>query len=307
MISDYECIFYDSDCYKEARQIIPQGIVWHSTGVNQTSLGRYVQPSKNDKNYDYLLKEIGKNRYGNHWNQPGIDKSVHFMIGLNAEEKVKVVQCLPLTMACWGVASGINGSYNYDPTGYIQFEMLEDDLSDSSYFNNVLKRAIDLSANLCLKYDISPENVVSHHEAYQKGYGSNHKDPEHWLSKYGWTMQDIRNKIKSLVEEQKMSIKDYYVNVKLGPFTDKSMAETIKKMFTNATIDTTDIKTSLKIGQAVKLKPGATRYASTGTFAKWVYDSTLYIREIDGERIVVSIYTSGAITGAVNMKDLIIL
>jgi hypothetical protein len=36
-----------------------------------------------------------------------------------------------------------------------------------------------------------------------------------------------------------------------------------------------------------------------------VYKSTLYVRQIDGDRIVVSVLKIGAITGAVNKKHLV--
>ena len=43
-----ECLHTDSKCYKAAQVAQPVGIVVHSTGANNTSLKRYVQPSKSN-------------------------------------------------------------------------------------------------------------------------------------------------------------------------------------------------------------------------------------------------------------------
>ena len=56
-----ECLHTDSRCYKAAEPSYPVGIVVHSTGVNNPSLKRYVQPSKDDPKYDELIAMIGKN------------------------------------------------------------------------------------------------------------------------------------------------------------------------------------------------------------------------------------------------------
>lgn len=39
-------------------------------------------------------------------------------------------------------------------------------------------------------------------------------------------------------------------------------------------------------------------------FSSWIYDSTLYVREISGDRVVISTQKTGDITGAVDKKYL---
>ena len=56
---------------------------------------------------------------------------------------------------------------------------------------------------------------------------------------------------------------------------------------------------SLKVGDKVKLQKGAPRYGKSTGFQSWVYDSTLYVREINGSKVVISTLKSGAVTGAV--------
>lgn len=61
----------------------------------------------------------------------------------------------------------------------------------------------------------------------------------------------------------------------------------------------------LKLLDTVKLKSDAVVYGTNRRYSSWVYNSTLYVREISGDRIVVSTLKSGAITGAVDRKHLI--
>ena len=39
-----KCILTKNDCYKKGTKITPKGIVVHSTGANNPTLRRYVQP-----------------------------------------------------------------------------------------------------------------------------------------------------------------------------------------------------------------------------------------------------------------------
>ena len=203
-----KCIHYDSKCYKTKggssakKPPNPVGIVVHSTGVNNPSLARYVQPSKSDPEYKNLLAVIGKNKYGNSWNR-GVSKSTHYMIGKLADGSVATAQMLPEDISAWGVGRGKKGSYNYDPTMHIQFEICEDNLKDSDYFWSVYREAVELCADICKRYGWSESVIVSHHECYKKGYGSNHGDIDHWLKKYGLTMNDFRAEVKRILEPDK--------------------------------------------------------------------------------------------------------
>ncbi|MBR0303507.1 MAG: hypothetical protein IJQ80_06625 [Clostridia bacterium] len=60
-----------------------------------------------------------------------------------------------------------------------------------------------------------------------------------------------------------------------------------------------------RIGEKVKIKSGAPVWGSASTFAPWVYETALYVREISGSRVVVSTNKTGAVTGAVDKKYLI--
>lgn len=61
---------------------------------------------------------------------------------------------------------------------------------------------------------------------------------------------------------------------------------------------------TLAIGDLVTMQGGAPIYGQNKEFAAWVYSKQLYVRAISGDRITVSIYRSGAITGTVHRKYL---
>ena len=62
------CMQTNSTCYKQTRTMTPLGILWHSTGANNPTLKRYVQPLKTDANYKEMINLIGLNPYNNDWN-----------------------------------------------------------------------------------------------------------------------------------------------------------------------------------------------------------------------------------------------
>lgn len=204
----------NNDCYKANQKITPQAIVVHSTGADNPSLKRYVQPD------DGIL---GKNIYNNSWNRSGVNKCVNGFIGKDKNGVVRVYQTLPWTMRPWGCGSGKKGSYN---NSAIQFEMCEDNLKDEAYFNEVMDNATSLCAYLCKEYNIAVSDVVSHHEANLRGFASNHGDCDHWLAKFNKNMDWFR-----LVVAQKMGTvntnSDVIYKVQVGAFKNKANAEAL--------------------------------------------------------------------------------
>lgn len=63
-------------------------------------------------------------------------------------------------------------------------------------------------------------------------------------------------------------------------------------------------KVSLAVGDKVKMAADAPVYGTTNKFASWVYTSTLYVRDINGAKVIVSTLKTGAVTGAVDKKYL---
>lgn len=198
-----ECYFTSNKCMTSEKQNIkPIGIIVHSTGANNDELKRYVQPSIDDKNYDYLIEVLGKNKNSNSHNRSGSSKSMHYYIGRLASGEVEIVKTIPHNMACWGCGKGSKGSYNYEPNGHIQFEVCEDNLKSSEYFNECYEKIIQLCADICEEENLSSSSILSHKEAHIKGYASNHKDIDHWFKKYGKTMNDLRVEVENEISSR---------------------------------------------------------------------------------------------------------
>ena len=177
-------IFTNNDCYKVGKMFTPRGILVHSTGANNPNLKRYVGPD------DGLL---GKNTYNNHWNQP-MDRQVcvHAFIGKLENGSIATYQTLPWNMRGWHSASGPKGNGNDTLIG---FEIAEDGLTNATYFRSVFNEAVELCVYLCAMFGFDPMRdgtLIGHYEAYQRGIASNHADPQHWMKKFGESMDSFR-------------------------------------------------------------------------------------------------------------------
>lgn len=183
----HKLIFTKNACYKAGRKITPKGIMVHSTGANNPNLKRYVGPD------DGLL---GKNQYGNHWNQDkpdGREVCPHAFIGKLADGSIATYQVLPWDYRGWHCGSGSKGSGN---DTHISFEICEDDLTDADYFAAIYQEAVELCAYLCKKYGLTAEDVICHSEGFVRGIASNHGDVMHWFPKHGKDMDDFRKDVK---------------------------------------------------------------------------------------------------------------
>ena len=185
MAITFEAYARSNGAFKAARPMptgSPAGIIIHSTGANNPNLKRYVN-----------APEIcGENPYRNYFDRPDSNVCPHAVIGKDKNGEVKAAKLLPWNVCCWGCGSGSKGSYNYAPA-YIQIEIAEDALNDRAYFEEVFGLAADLCQRLMKNYPtIKTENIISHHEAYLRGYASNHADCDHWLRKFGKNMDWFR-------------------------------------------------------------------------------------------------------------------
>lgn len=197
-----QCLLINNPSYKAHRKMTPKGIVVHSTGANNKTLKRYVQPVKGQSNYDTIKADLGNNLFGNDWNRNSCKVSVHAFIGVNAKGTVETYQTLPWDICCWGCGNGSKGSYNYGPAK-IQFEICEDNLKDKNYFEKAFKEAVEFCAYICKLYKLDVSTITSHRESHSKGYASNHGDCDYWLERYNRNMDWFRNEVKKLLTGNK--------------------------------------------------------------------------------------------------------
>lgn len=108
-----------------------------------------------------------------------------------------------------------------------------------------------------------------------------------------------------------------YYKIQVGAYSKKANADAMAAKLKAAGFDTYitteqgkavsssgSAAASLAVGDKVKMASNAPVYGSSKKFSSWVYSSTLYVREISGNRVVISTQKTGAITGAVDKKYL---
>ena len=178
-------IFTKNRCYLAGKKIKPKGIMVHSTGANNPNLKRYVGPDDG---------KLGKNSYNNHWNTADVSVCVHAFIGKLNDGSIATYQVLPWDHRGWHAGSGKNGSAN---DTHISFEICEDGLKDSVYFNKVYKEAVELCVYLCGLYGLTEKDIICHSEGRAKGIASNHADVMHWFPKHGKSMDTFRADVKA--------------------------------------------------------------------------------------------------------------
>lgn len=208
-------ILTNNACFKAGKTIIPKGIMVHSTGADNPWLKRYVGPD------DGLL---GKNQYNNHWNQEkpgGRQVCVHAFIGKLADGTIATYQTLPWNHRGWHAGGTANNTH-------IGFEICEDGLLDSTYFNKVYREAVELCVFLCREFGLTEKDIICHSEGYKQGIASNHGDVLHWFPKHGKSMDTFRADVKSVLASSapvEPTVPKKYYRVQLGAFSVKANAD----------------------------------------------------------------------------------
>ena len=347
------CMQTQSTCYKGTSKMTVKGVLWHSTGANNPTLKRYVQPSDTKPSADTYnkskwLQVLGTNTNKNDWNHINREAGLNCWIGKLADGTVTTVQTMPWDYKPWGCGSGSRGSCN---NGWIQFEICEDNLASKDYFNKVYQEACEITAYLCKMYNLNPKGTVTHcgttvpvilchADSHKLGLGSNHGDVLHWFKKHGKTMDDVRNDVAKLMETtstitppekepevitQLYRVRKAWADAKsqIGAYSKlsnaKAACDKAGKEYSvfdgkglvvypeNKVVikpeESKPVVAKLKVGDAIKLLPGAT-YTSGKAIPAWVFKSKLYLREIRSNTgsFVFSTQKTGAVTGVVDPK-----
>lgn len=203
-----QCFMRQSTWYKSVGTVPIRGVLWHSTGADNPYISRYVQPDDDAPDREKLIGILGRNRYGNDWNHQQVKKGVHAFVGKLTSGEVSTIQVGEWNKKAWGCGPGRKGSCN---NGWVQFEICEDGLDDPDYFDKVYREAVELTAYLCKIHGLNPKGTVTfcgvktpvilcHQDSYRLGLGGNHGDVYTWFSRYGKTMDDVRNDVAALLE-----------------------------------------------------------------------------------------------------------
>lgn len=272
------------------KEIKVKGVLWHSTGANNNTLKRYVQPDDNAANRNELLNLIGVNKYRNDWNHIEREAGLSFWIGKLADGSIATIQAGPDNIKQWGCGGSLNNTH-------IQFEICEDGLNDEKYFRAVYREAIELTAYLCKKYNLNPLGsftynkkkvpvITDHNESHSLGMGSNHGDVGHWFKKYlgdnylETIRNDVANELKGDCEEMGCP---YWKDGKC----------------------TKDVKDNeIKAGDLVEITGSV--YYNGKNIPLWVRNQKWFVHSLSGDRVVINKNEKGtdAIMSPINKKDL---
>ena len=323
------CMMTNSTCYKGTSVMKIKGILVHSTGVNNKTVKRYVQPSDNDPNREELLKIIGKNKNGNDWNHKTRKAGVNAFIGTLADGSVSAVQVMPWNFAPWGCGKGSKGTCN---DNWIQFEICEDSLKNKEYFDAIYKEACELIAYLCKINDLDPLGsavynginvpvILCHKDAHKLKLGSNHSDTYHWFDKYGKSMVTLREDVAALMREDNKtqeifrvrkdwadsaSQKGAYKSLdKAKVACDKAGPDYEVYNQTGEVVYPELVPVAFEIGDKVRFASGA-KWADGKAISSSIKSSVVYVREILRNGYVrVSTKIDGAIAGLIDHKMLV--
>jgi N-acetyl-anhydromuramyl-L-alanine amidase AmpD len=159
IIKDY---YTKNRCYTRNNNYKKVGIIVHSTATP----GVMAKP------------------FRDRWNNSSVAKAVHAFL-----DDKEVIECLPETREAWHVGTSTGNKY------YFGFEICEDRDHSEEYFLKAYKNAVEYTAVMVKRLGLSVSDVFSHKEGNRKGIASNHGDPEHWFSKFGYTMDDFRRAV----------------------------------------------------------------------------------------------------------------
>lgn len=197
-----ECIKYVEDhlevqyatsnrAYKAGRNINPNGCVNHSVGC--------AQP-----NVDVFFNLMNKDSCG--W-------GVSALLGDFHKGEGRIILVMPLNRRNWGCGAGKNGSWNNtrvqwevcEPAGhtYAGGTMIGYDVEKNQpAFDRMWKMLVAWNVYCAVELGYDTTTVNDHAESYRAGYGSNHSDMGHWLSKHGKSMNALRTEVKAILEEK---------------------------------------------------------------------------------------------------------
>lgn len=182
-------ILTNNDCWKAGRTITPTGVMVHSTGVAQPDVNVFLRT----------------------WNVPDFNACAHAFV-----TKDGAVQTLPWNWRGWHAGNAGEGKSSANNT-HISFEILEpaghtynggtmigyDAVKNAAYFEQIYDNAVELTAQLCNKYNLdplAPGAVICHAEGNAMGIASNHADVMHWFPKHGKSMDTFRADVKRVLE-----------------------------------------------------------------------------------------------------------
>lgn len=154
------------------------------------------------------------------WNRSGREASVHAVLQADGT----VIQTMPWNFRAWhcgGAANNTHVGVEMTEPGCIKYTgganfTCSDLTAARRQVAGTYNTAVDLFAELCIKYNINPKTgIISHAEGYKKGVASGHGDPEHLWNGLGmgYTMNGFRATVQKRIDEIKNPNKEEEIDM----------------------------------------------------------------------------------------------
>ena len=260
--------------FKNNRVITVKGLTLHSVGCPQP-------------NPDVFVKQ---------WDTTSNKYLTQLVIG--TEKAYEVLPCLETkgkAVFCWQVGSAnayMIGAEMTEPstikyTGGSTW-VDRDPAKTKAFVLKTYANAVDVFAQLCLFHGLDPLKdgvILSHSECYKRGIGTNHGDVEHIWKKFGLTMNQFRQDVKTAMD-----------NMSSGTETP---AQPLPQTPSNQPI---------QVGDIVRLASNAVWYNGS-KIADWVKKQDWVVKSVKGDRVVIDKNVKGtnSICSPVNSKYLTVV
>ena len=184
-----ETKYITNNQYWNLENIVVNGFVQHSVGVNQESADVIV----------------------NNANQSGYAASFHACV-----EPGRVIICAPCkeTVRRAKKCYHVGGTYNNTRIGVemtepntIQYTngsafIDKDPKHTADFIRRVTDTAAEFMADLCIFHGLGVDKICTHKEAHDRKCGSAHGDPEHIWTVIGYTANDFRRDVQTYIDRK---------------------------------------------------------------------------------------------------------
>ena len=182
-------------------------------------------------------------------NSPKAEGLPHILIGEEICGQIRAIHTLPFEWNSDMCGNGELGTFDAGDERALQIAICKDRSFDYKYFRKVISAAADVCADMCERFRLSPGDIVSHAEAHCRWKANESINPDYWIERFGYSMDDFRRWVRLRIE----SDEELPIEKKNVPRPQKPIYVTAKDFCDDIYIDKKKEYTVL--GRAIKYCP----------------------------------------------------
>lgn len=133
-------------------------------------------------------------------NAPKVQGLPHILIGCGNCGAIRAFNTLPYEWDSDCCGEGELGTFDTGDLRSIQIAICRDRTGSYRYFKAAITLAVDICVELIERYHLNNTDIISHKEAYSMWKADRASQPDDWLRKWGFTMDDFRKWVRYRVE-----------------------------------------------------------------------------------------------------------